>query len=201
MISKYSLNVDEALKSKLITLGDNSIISPSVRIILKEDDGKDYGIINIGSNTIVRDGVVICSGVKIGNNCLIGHMSIIRKCVNIGDKVTISHLSSIERDVSIGNNVRISALTHITGSCIIEDNVQIGARVVTINDNSLSWGSDPELTPCIFRANCKIGSGTTIMGGVEIGASSIVGAGSLVLKNIPDNVVAYGHPSYVQRDR
>lgn len=201
MISKYSLNINDALKAGIIKMDDSSIISPNVRIISKEDDGKSYGTIVIGSNTIIREGVVICSGTKIGNNCLIGHMSIIRKCVTIGNKVTISHLSSIERDVSIGNNVRISALTHITGSCIIENNVQIGARVVTINDNSLSWGSEPELTACVFRTNCKVGSGVTIMGGVEIGTSSIIGAGSLVLKDIPDNVVAYGHPAYVQRDK
>jgi acetyltransferase-like isoleucine patch superfamily enzyme len=201
MLIKNSIYIQDAVNKGYVEIDDSAVISSTVRIVAEEDDGKNYGKILIGKNTIVRENVIICSGVKIGDCVQVGHMTVLRKNVIIGNNVTLSHLSNIERDTVIGNNVRISALTHITGSCVIEDGVQIGARVVTINDNKLAWGTNPELTACIFRRGCRVGSGVTIMGGVEIGAYSLIGAGSLVLKTIPERVIAYGHPAYVQRDR
>ncbi|MEW9809891.1 MAG: hypothetical protein AB2992_00585 [Candidatus Symbiodolus clandestinus] len=109
-----------------------------------------------------------------GDFCQIGHMVVLRKGVRIGHHVTISHLSNIERSTVIGSNVRISALTHITGACVIENDVQIGARVATINDNQLARGTNPDLKHPIFRVGCRVGTGVTSMGGVEVGAGSLV---------------------------
>jgi acetyltransferase-like isoleucine patch superfamily enzyme len=196
-----SYSINEAAKLGLIEIAKTAIISPSVRIISEEDDCQSYGIITIGENTIIRENVVICSGVKIGSNTIIGHMVVLRKCVEIGNRCVISHLTNIERDTKIGNNARISALTHLTGSCIVEDCVEIGARVVTINDNQLAWGTNPILVAPIFRKGSRIGSGVTVLSGVEIGANSLIGAGAVVTRSIPENVVAFGVPAYVQKDR
>jgi acetyltransferase-like isoleucine patch superfamily enzyme len=113
----------------------------------------------------------------------------------------LSHLISVQHDVTIGSRVRISSLTHITGGFVIEDDVVIGAGVATVDDNYMEWPHNTELCPSIIRCGCKIGSGTTILGGLEIGRNTLIGAGSVVTRTIPENVVAFGNPAYIQRDR
>lgn len=80
----------------------------------------------------------------------------------------------------------------ITGGTIIEDNVQIGARVVTVNDKAMTWRNSPVLVAPIFREQCRVGSGATILAGIEIGAAAFVGAGSTVTKPVPPDVIAWG---------
>jgi acetyltransferase-like isoleucine patch superfamily enzyme len=82
----------------------------------------------------------------------------------------------------------------------IEDRVQIGAGVITVDDNVLEWPTKV-LRASVFREGCRVGSGCTILGGIEIGRNALVGAGSLVTRSIPPDVIAYGSPAYVQRDR
>ena len=91
-------------------------------------------------------------------------------------------------------------MTHLAGGTILEDDVQIGAGVVTVDDNTLEWPHG-QLEPPVFRRGARVGSGCTILGRREIGRNSLVGAGSLVTRSIPENVVAYGTPAYVQYDR
>jgi acetyltransferase-like isoleucine patch superfamily enzyme len=172
-----------------------------VRIVPTEDDGRHYGPVTVAAGAIVREGVVICSGVVIGENTLIGHGVVLRRGARIGNHTVISHNTTIEREVQIGNHVRISALTHLTVACLVEDEADIGARVVTVNDNELRWQRpDQILKPPIFRHGCRVGSGVTVLGGIEIGAYTLVGAGAVVTRSLPPNVVAFGVPAYVQRE-
>ena len=200
-MEKKVITVEQGIEKGLVKIGKKSIIDDGVRFILTEDNNESQGCISIGDNTILREGCIICSGVTIGNNVMIGHNSVIRAGVVIGNNCTISHMVCIEHFSIIGNFVRISSLTHLTGRCIVEDNVQIGARVVTINDNELAWGKNPELKAPLFKKNSKVGSGATILAGKVIGENSIVGAGAVVTKDIPENVIAYGVPAYVQKEK
>lgn len=195
---KDTLNFEEALEQGLIQLGENVLISNESRFVPNEDDGKCYGIITIGRNSIIRAGAIICSGVKIGEDTIIGHEIIVRARVYIGNRCVVSHLSCIERDSKVGDDVRISALTHITGGCLIGNNVQIGARVVTVNDNEMRWRNGEELKAAQIKSGSRIGSGCTLLGNVCIEENAFIGAGSVVTRNIPANSLAYGNPAYVQ---
>lgn len=200
MIITENYSSIEALDKGLLQVQPTTNISQGVKFIPFEDDGKSVGMIKIGPNSRIRAGSIICSGVSIGENTIIGHNVVIRRGVKIGTNTVISHGVCIERDTSIGNLVRISALTHLTGGCLIEDEVQIGARVVTVNDNELIWRDNPVLIAPEFRKGCRVGSGVTILGGVEIGVNTLVGAGAVVTRSLPPNVVAYGVPAYIQRE-
>lgn len=200
MTTCLSMLFAEAVRSGLAVCSDDAKIFPTVRVVPAEDDGSSWGIVEIGAHAIVRDGVVIASGVRVGQRTVIGNNVVLRARAKIGNDVVISHGATIERNTTIGDNVRISAQTHLTGGCVVEDGVQIGARVVTINDKEMRWRSSPVLAAQIFRRNCKIGSGVTLMAGVEIGESTFVGAGSLVTKSLPPGVLAFGVPAYIQRD-
>jgi acetyltransferase-like isoleucine patch superfamily enzyme len=191
----------EAEAAGFLVAHETASLADGVRIIPAEDDGQHWGPITIAGGVIVREGVILCSGVSIGDNSLVGHNVVLRRGARIGSNCVISHNSTIERLVHIGDNVRVSALTHLTMACLVEDGVEIGARVVTINDKELRWRRPDEvLKPPIFRRGCRVGSGVTVLSGVEIGERTIVGAGAVVTRNLPPDVVAYGVPAYVQRE-
>ncbi len=198
---EQSLTRDAALKCGLLILGNGCRIAPSIRIVPSEDDGAEFGPVEIGESSIVRDGVVLSTGVRIGRRVLVGHNCVLRRRVQIGDESVISHLVSIQHDVVLGSRVRVSSLTHLTGGTRVEDDVQIGAGVATVDDNAMDWPHPTTLCGPIFRQGCRIGSGATILGGVEIGRNAFVGAGSVVTRTIPENVVAFGNPAYIRRDR
>ncbi len=199
-MEEISLSRDEAVARRLLVIGSGSRVSQSVRVVPREDDGSDYGPIEVGEDCIIRDNVVLSTGTRIGNKVLIGHQCALRRNVRIGNNCTLSHIVSVQHDVVIGNWCRVSSHSHLTGTTTIEDHVQIGAGVITVDDNVLAWPTKA-LQASIFREGCRIGSGCTILGGIEIGRDTLIGAGSLVTRSIPPNVVAYGSPAYVQRDR
>lgn len=98
---------------------------------------------------------------------------------------------------TIGDNVDIGAFTYINAKYVVEiwHNVQIGSHCSIYSESTI----DCKTGPVILMDNCKIGSHTTIMPGVTIGRNSIIGAHSLVIKNIPDNVIAFGVPAKIIR--
>lgn len=195
----HSYSLSEALECGMIICERGALIDPSVRIIPLEDNGESFGTIRIGANTKIRAGAILCSGIEIGEDTVIGHHVVIRSRVKIGASSLISHMTCVERNTTIGHQVRISALTHLTGGCLIEDDVQIGARVATVNDREMNWKKNPNLHAPIFRKGCRVGSGSTIMGGAEIGTYSFVGAHSLITKSVPPSALVIGAPAYIVR--
>ncbi|HLG61436.1 MAG TPA: DapH/DapD/GlmU-related protein [Ktedonosporobacter sp.] len=199
-----SYTVQEAIEYGFLQIGSSAIVAENVRFIRTEDNGTSAPII-IGAGTRLREGCIISSGVVIGSNSIIGHNVVVRQGVRVGDNTVISHMVCLEKSSQVGNHVRISALTHITGGCIIEDNVQVGAREVTINDRQMRRVKTPDLTTPglkapILRQGCRVGSGATLMAGVEVGRNTLVGAGAVVTKNLPENVIAFGVPAYIQAE-
>ncbi|MES2877607.1 MAG: acyltransferase, partial [Pseudomonadota bacterium] len=124
--------------------------------------------------TEVQDGVVIASGTRIGS------MTLIHQGAEIGADTTIGSHCNI-CNCKIGNGVSIQTACHITRGVVIEDDVFIGPGVVTLNDK-LTGG---EMNfPRICRG-AKIGGGSVILPGVTIGENAVVGAGSVVTRDVP----------------
>ena len=198
---ELSLGRDAALERGLLILEDGCRVAPTIRIVPTEDDGQEFGPVEIGGGSIIRDGVILSTGVRIGRRVLVGHNCVLRRRVSIGDDSVVSHLVSIQHDVTLGSRVRVSSLTHLTGGSLVEDDVEIGAGVATVDDNAMEWPNTTALRGPVFRQGCRVGSGSTILSGVEIGRNALIGAGSVVTRAIPENVVAFGNPAYIQRDR
>jgi acetyltransferase-like isoleucine patch superfamily enzyme len=143
------------------------------------------------TNTIER-------GVKIGENVFIGGYVYIRKGTVIGDNVAIGHNTVIEENVTIGNNVRIQSSCNITKGTIIEDSVFIAPGVKTSNDMYICSHGRPEkstLKAPLIKRGARIGVGSILAPEVVIGENAFIGAGSLVLKDVPANEMWYGHPA------
>ena len=159
----------------------------------------------IGMGAILRAGSCVYAGCSIGTETAVGHNTVIRSEVLLGDYVQLAHMVSVERACQIGNYVRCSPLTHLTSQVVAEDRVFFGAGVVTINDKGMLWkeesGEEPILEPPYFAYGCRIGSGSVIGAGIRVGRGSLIGSGSVVTRDIPDGVIAYGSPAKVISSR
>ena len=147
----------------------------------------------IGKNSVIRAGTYIYIGNKIGINFSTGNKVNIREDNIIKDNVSIGTLTNIEHNIFIGNNVRIHSQVFIPEFSKIEDNVWLGPNVVLTNalypnhKNAKKNLKGPKI--CV---NAKVGANVTILPGLTVGENSLIGAGSIITKDVPDNVVVIG---------
>ena len=149
----------------------------------------------------------IASDVKLGNNVKIFDFVNLYGC-EIGDNSKVGTFVEIQKGAKIGSNCKISSHTFICECVTIEDNVFIGHNVTFINDKyPRSTTTDGQLQTevdwiCVstfIRRGASIGSSTTILCGITIGENAIVGAGSVVTKNVPANTIVAGNPARIVR--
>ncbi|NOY58749.1 MAG: transferase [Calditrichaeota bacterium] len=182
-----------------VIIGEGSYIQgPS--IIGKPPRGADAGELQLvlGKNNIVRHFTTIYAGSKFGNNLQTGQGASIRENNTIGDDVSIGTNSVLEFGNKIGHRVRIHSLCFLE-MVTIEDDVFIGPNVVFTDDPHPM--NCPRYTEClggvIVKRLARIGAHCTILPGVVIGENTLIGGGSVVTKDIPDNMVAAGSPAKV----
>ncbi len=136
---------------------------------------------------------------KIGKNTKIWNFVNLYEC-QIGDNCNIGSYVEIQKDVKIGNNVIISSHSFVCSLVTIEDNVFIGHGVMTINDinppSKRRTGSTKEWKKTLIKKGASIGSNATLFP-VIIGKNAIIGAGAVVTKDVPNNVVVAGVPAKI----
>ena len=116
----------------------------------------------------------------------------------LGKNVKVGAYAEVGRDVVVGDNTNISAGVFIPENVIIEDNVFVGPHAVFTNDkNPPSFGEWRKEDPTIVKSGSSIGANSTILPSLTIGKGSVVGAGSVVIKNVPDGVTVAGNPARI----
>ncbi|MDT8366718.1 MAG: acyltransferase [bacterium] len=184
---------------KGVHLGENFVIEDFC-IIGTPPRGKADGALetHIGDSAVIRSHTVIYAGNSIGANFQTGNKVNIRELNEIGDNVSVGTLSVIEHRVKIGNNVRIHTQAFIPEFTVLEDDVWIGPNVVITNAKyPLSPGVKETLAGPTIRRGAKIGANATILPGLNIGRNALVGAGSVVTKDVPDGGVVVGNPAKI----
>lgn len=126
----------------------------------------------------------------------------------IGDNSKVGAFVEIQKNAKIGRNVKVSSHTFICEGVTIEDDVFVGHNVSFINDKyprsttgdgGLQTEQDWKVVPTLVKRGASIGTSSTVLCGVTIGENAIVGAGSVVTKDIPPNTIAVGVPAKVVR--
>lgn len=150
---------------------------------------------------------------KIAPDVKLGHGVKIYDFVNlygcqIGDNTKIGTFVEIQKGAKIGKNCKISTHTFICEGVTIEDDVFIGHNVTFINDaypratrsdGALQTEEDWVCVPTLVKKGASIGSSATLLCGITVGENAIVGAGSIVTKDVPPNTVVAGNPARVLR--
>jgi acetyltransferase-like isoleucine patch superfamily enzyme len=126
----------------------------------------------------------------------------------IGDNSKIGTFVEIQKNAVIGRNVKVSSHTFICEGVQVDDNVFIGHNVSFINDKyprsanadgRLQTEADWNVIPTRVKRGASIGTSATILCGVTIGENAIVGAGSVVTRDVPDNAVVAGNPARIMK--
>ena len=135
---------------------------------------------------------------QIGLDSIIWQFSVILEEVKIGKNCNINAHTFIENNVSIGNNVTVKCGVYIWENTYIEDDVFIGPNVTFTNDKYPKSKIKPKkFLKTTLKKGCSIGANSTILPGLTIGENCIVGAGSVVTKNIPSNKTVIGNPAII----
>lgn len=151
--------------------------------------------------------VCITPDVKLGKDVRLSKFINLYGC-EIGDESKIGAFVEIQKNARVGRRCKISSHTFVCEGVDIEDNVFIGHGVTFINDSypratatdgQLQTEADWKVEKTIIKKGASIGSGSTILCNITIGENSIVGAGSVVTKDVPANSIVAGNPAKVLR--
>lgn len=178
-----------------VKLGDNVLIEDFC-IIGVPFKGYNHEITTIGHNAIIRSQTVIYAGNKIGSNFHTGNKANIRELNEIDDNVSIGTLSVIEHHVIIGRGVRIHSQAFIPEYTVIDNECWIGPNVVITNSK---YPNSPNAKTALKGVHIKqkaiIGANATLLPGLIVGEYALVGAGSVVVKDVDPKTVVVGNPA------
>jgi acetyltransferase-like isoleucine patch superfamily enzyme len=149
----------------------------------------------------------ISEDVKLGKEVKLSKFINLYGCT-IGDNTKIGAFVEVQKNASIGKNCKISSHTFICEGVTIEDDAFIGHSVTFINDSypratardgRLQTEADWAVEPTLVKKGASIGSGSTILAKVTIGENAIIGAGSVVTKDVPPGAIVAGNPAKIIR--
>jgi acetyltransferase-like isoleucine patch superfamily enzyme len=158
--------------------------------------------LELGAGTVVSTGAIVFAGTRIGERVIVGDQACVRERCELGDDVVIGRGALVENDTTVGRLTKIQAMAYITAYTTIEEEVFVAPCVQTTNDNFMGRTEKRHALrkgPTI-RRGARVGGGAVLCPGIEIGEEAYVGAGAVVVGDVPPRVVVVGNPARVLRD-
>lgn len=185
-----------------VVLGDGAVVGS--HCVLGEPTADEYDrnrgepaplACRVGDRSIIRSHTVIYRGVTIGPDLQTGHRVTIREGSEIGTGVRIGTLGDLQGDLRLGDHVRLHSNVFVSQLSVVEDFVWLFPRVTLTNDPHPP--SDSCLRGVTVRRFAVVAAGVLALPGVEIGENALVGARSLVTRDVPAAMVALGSPAEI----
>jgi len=163
-----------------------------------------YAPVEIGEGSVIGANAVLYTDVKLGRDVLVGDLTSIREGSRVGDGAVIGRGVMALYGATVGRFSRIQDQVHLVGGIVVEDHVFIGMGVMTANDNDVyitRFGIGRlSLKAPVIRRFAVVGTGATILPGIEVGEGALVGAGSVVTRDVPAWTVVAGVPARPVRE-
>ena len=140
---------------------------------------------------------VVEDGADIGNGTKIWHFAHVRTGAKLGENVIVGKSSFVDTGVNIGSNVKIQNLVSVYHGVTIEDEVFVGPHAVFTNDLHPRAIGDWQVAETLVKKGASIGANATIVCGTTLGSYCLVGAGSVVTKDVPDHALVVGNPARI----
>jgi acetyltransferase-like isoleucine patch superfamily enzyme len=211
------LNVRVSAKASIgknVRIGDNTVVFDNVVIednatiahncVIGEPQNEYYSnpvyenpLTVVGSNSLIRSHTIIYAGNKLGENVSIGHRVTLRENNLIGHHTVIGTLSDIQGNVAIGNYCRLHSYVHISQFSKICNFVFIFPNVVLTND---PYPPSYDLKGGTIGDYTIVAAHSIILSGIEVGENCLVGANSVIKKNVPDYSLVMGNPAELVMD-
>ena len=177
-----------------IRIGEGAQIDEDVILGYPSNRLGKTGKVILGANAKLRSGSVIYQFLQIGDHFETGHGVIVREENELGDSVSLWSHTVVDYGCRIGSRVKIHSQCYVAQFTVIEDDVFIAPGVIFANDK---YPQSPHLEGPHVKRGARIGINATILPGVVIGRDAMVGAGSVVTRNVPDGAVVAGNPARV----
>ena len=193
---------ENALACRNVALGKGTKLQQHVVLGVPPDGVREGEIPTVlGADCLLRSHCVMYAGTHVGDRFRTGHHVTVREFCRIGDDVSIGTGTIVEHHVQIGHRVRIHSGAFVCEYTTLEEGCWLGPGVVTTN---VLHPLCPKAKACLkgptVRRGAKIGANVTLLPGVEIGRNALVGAGSVVTKNVAAGEVVAGNPASVIKD-
>lgn len=165
-------------------------------------EARELPPLKLGKAVTVGAGCIVYRGAEIDDMAFFGDLATVREDVRIGRGTIIGRGATVENKVSIGTKCKIESNAYITAMSTIEDYCFVAPCVAFSNDNFLGRTEERKkhFGGPILRKGARIGAGSVLLPGVEIGADALVAAGSVVTRDVPAGKTVLGVPAKIWRD-
>ena len=165
----------------------NSILQPAAQI----DPAR------IGDGCLLGTGATVYRGAVLGANCLLADQATVRERVTVGDFTIVGRGVTVENDCTVGRYCKLETEAYITAHSVLEDRVFLAPQVTTTNDRFVGRTAERfrHFRGITVRRGGRVGAGSVVLPGLEIGADALVAAGSVVTRDVPPGMIVMGSPA------
>jgi UDP-2-acetamido-3-amino-2,3-dideoxy-glucuronate N-acetyltransferase len=180
---------------------DHAVLGKRPRLAPGSSAAGEAGGLRLGEGVKVCCAAIVFAGAEIGAGSIVGDQAYVRERSSVGAGSVIGRGSVVDNDVRVGARVRVQTGVYLTAFTVVEDDVFVGPGATTTNDDTMNrHGSETPLRGATLRRGCRVGGGTVLTPGVEIGSEAFVAAGAVVTRDVPPHAVVMGVPARVVRE-
>ena len=184
-----------------VVIGDGCTIQDHAILGKPPARGEAHGPLVVGDGVKVCAGAIVFAEARVGDGAVIGDQAYVRERAVIGAGSVIGRGACVDNDVRVGERCSVQTGVYLTAFSVVEDDVFVGPCAMTTNDDTMNrHGPGTPLRGATLRRACRVGGGSVLTPGVDVGEEAFVAAGAVVTRDVPARAVVLGVPARVVRE-